>query len=353
MCRRKQSICTCPNNSNRVYVTGIASVFRTDDGGANWTGNLASNPGFINNGQITDINNCSGNSDYVYVTLGGYVYGQKVMYSNDAGTTWFNISGTLPAEVKVNCVAVDQFNNAYIGTDAGVFYQAVSFSDWTPFYNELPRVPVTDLAINQGAGKIRAATYGHGIWETNLFTPCDVNFGLIGTIAGDKFYQASGYISSNASIVGGSSTRVTVRAGNEIYLNPGFTVYESNTFSGILGACESGSVPQIIGRAADIPAPFINQQDKGDKTTLYSYGTITITQSKKETTVSINAVEAGNFLFIITDKIGLIQLMRIEEIIDAGKTITHPVTANLLKGKYYAHLYYDGKLVHVQELNVQ
>ncbi len=352
----QQSICTCPNNSNRVYVTGTGSIFRTDNGGSNWTpGNLAANPGFINNGQITDINVCSTNSDFVYVTTGGYVAGRKVFYSNDAGANWFNISGTLPAEVKVNCVAIDPFNNAYIGTDMGVYYQAVSSLDWTPFYNELPRVPVTDLAIHHGSGKIRASTYGHGIWETTLFTPCDANFNLTGYVAGDKFYQASNVITSDASILGGSETNVTARAGNEIVLNPGFIVFEYNVFNGILGACESGPVPQTKGRAADIPPLFMNQTDKGDNTTLYSYGTVTVSYSVKgEININIHAVKTGDFSLIITDKEGVNNLISINESIVEGKNILKLISSgNMVKGKYYAQLYCEGRLVHVQEVFVQ
>lgn len=348
-----QSITTCPNNANRVYVAGNNSVFRTDNGGTAWTANLANNPGFINNGQITDVNVCSANSDFVYVTLGGYTAGQKVMYSNNAGANWFSISGTLPAEVKVNCVAVDQFNNSYIGTDMGVYYQAATSSDWTPFFNGLPRVPVTGLVIHQGSSRIRASTYGHGIWETGLFTPCDVNFGLIGVVAGDKFYQASGFISSNASIVGGNTTKVTARAGNEIFLNDGFIVYEGNTFNGILGPCESAPVPPI--NAKGIPAHFISQADKGNDTTLYRYGYIRVHQpAQGNAGVTIKAEQPGDFSLVVTDKSGVEEFIRFNEHIAAGDSLSKSLPASgLVAGKYYVQLYYNGVLAHVQELIIQ
>jgi len=349
----RQSIITCPNNANRVYVVGTGSIFRTDNGGTNWTGNLAANPGFINNGQISDINVSSGNSDYVYVTLGGYAAGQKVMYSNNAGANWFSISGTLPAEVKVNCVAVDNGNNAYIGTDMGVYYQAVSSSDWTPYFNQLPRVPVTDLVINQGALRIRASTYGHGIWETGLFTPCDINFSLTGAIAGEQFYQASGTLSSTASIVGGNLTNVTARAGTELYLGPNFTVFEGNVFNGILGPCNSSPVfPITGGRSSDLPPAFINQADKGNDTTLYPYGFITISQqANAPASVTINAIRPGDFMVVVSDKTGNEELLRITQNFAAEGFIEKPLpTSSFLKGKYFVQLYFNGRLVHVQEL---
>jgi photosystem II stability/assembly factor-like uncharacterized protein len=353
----QQSICTCPSNSNRVYATGTNSIFRTDNGGTNWTGNLANNPGFINSGQITDINVCSSNSSLVYVTMGGYTAGQKVFYSNDAGANWINLSGTLPAAVKVNCVAADQGNNAYIGTDMGVFYQAVSSSDWTPFYNELPRVPVTDLAINQGSSRIRASTYGHGIWETELFTACEANYILSGIIEGDQFFQASNNITGIGTITGGNSTRVIARAGTEIILIPGFNVYESNTFRAMLGPCESGPVPtaRIKSGATDIPPVFMTQADKGDSSTLYKYGTITIDQSiKGKPNILIHTVQAGDFSIIISSETDDKNIIRIDEDLASEKTISKSIdVANFTKGKYYVQLYYNGRLTHIQELLVQ
>ncbi|MEO7313245.1 MAG: hypothetical protein ABIX01_22860 [Chitinophagaceae bacterium] len=354
----QQSICTCPNNSNRVYAAGTASIFRTDNGGTTWSGNLAANAGFINNGQITDVNVCSGNSDIVYATLGGYTAGQKVMYSTNAGASWFSISGTLPAEVKVNCVVADQNNNAYIGTDMGVYYQAATSSDWTPYYNELPRVPITDLAINQGASRIRASTYGHGIWETSLFTTCDVNLTLPSTIAGNKFYQASNFISAsgNTTIVGGNTTVVNARAGGEVYMGPDFTVYEGNVFNATLGACGSSPVPGPVSiRASDIPPVFLSQADRGNDSTLYQYGFITIDPPVGEiATVHLNAVKTGEFLIIVSDKSGSEDLLRISETLAAGAVISKTLAlASFAKGKYYVQLYFNGKLAHVQELLVK
>ena len=44
-------------------------------------------------------------------------------------------------------------------------------STWKYFSKGLPNVVVTDLKIQYKSGKIRAATYGRGLWESNLFTP--------------------------------------------------------------------------------------------------------------------------------------------------------------------------------------
>ena len=59
--------------------------------------------------------------------------------------------------------------DSYIGTDIGVFYRDNILGDWIPFSNGLPVVEVTDLEIQVSSGKLRAGTYGRGMWETALY----------------------------------------------------------------------------------------------------------------------------------------------------------------------------------------
>ncbi|MEO7482843.1 MAG: 3-coathanger stack domain-containing protein, partial [Ferruginibacter sp.] len=148
----------------------------------------------------------------------------------------------------------------------------------------------------------------------------------------------------------GNSTRVIFRAGNEIVLQPPFTVYDGNNFRGYIGPCDSGPVPTVRGEAA-VPF-FMNQVDKGDETTLCRYGYLTIDQSLHgNIDVTIHAVKAGNFLLIVTDKESGEMLPRISETMETDATILKPLNmTSIPKGKYYAQLYYNGKLAHVQEL---
>ncbi len=343
-------------NANRLYLLTGSGLFRTDNANRVWSADLTNNTGFGTSTLFTDVATCPTNSDRVYVTLGGYTANQKVFCSNDAGASWINISGTLPAAVKVNCVTVDDNNNVYIGTDMGVYYQAVSASDWTPFYNNLPRVVVTGLKINTNDGLIRASTYGRGIWETNLFSTCDADYIISGPIQGQKFYQASNRITTAASLAGNELTNVTAKAGNEILLADGFTVPERNRFNGIIGACETG--PVFTGRSTiksnnpkSIPN-FLLNIDKGDNTALYIYGQVLINNTVKENTFfTINAFKEGAFKVQIVNanEEELVPatsvLMKKDEII---KKEIHDF--NLPKGKHYIQLYYEGKLVHVQEL---
>ena len=43
-------------------------------------------------------------------------------------------------------------------------------TDWVPYMNGLPNVVVNELEINYNTQKIVAATFGRGIWESDLNT---------------------------------------------------------------------------------------------------------------------------------------------------------------------------------------
>jgi photosystem II stability/assembly factor-like uncharacterized protein len=348
----QQSICNCPSNANRIYVAGTSSIFRTDNAGSSWTSNIAANPGFTGSGRIADVNVCPTNSNYVYAVIGGYTAGRKVMLSYDAGANWTNISGTLPAEVNVNCVAVDNNNNAYIGTDMGVYYQAASESDWTPFFNELPRCPVTDLVINQAAGKIRASTYGAGIWETTLFSTCDFSYEITGDqngeVYGNRFYQASDNISSYATIKGTDSTLVTARAGREIILGNGFNVAENYRFNGLLGPCQQGLPPQ---RAA-APA-FVADVDKGNTEALYPYGTVHIINRKnKQPQCAIRKALPGTYQVVVANAADSVFWKKTIQATTATINVELNETHTMPPGQYFIKLFFEGRLVHFQELFV-
>ncbi len=340
----------CPSNTSRLYATDGISIWRTDNSGGAWSGNLAINPGFNTTATITALAVWPANADVIYAAVGSINNpGRKVYYSTNAGATWQNISGTLP-DVPVLSIAVDQNNNAYIGTDLGIYYQASSSSDWTPYYNGLPRIPVSALVINQAAGLIRAATYGHGVWQAPLFSPCDVNVFLSGAQASNQFYEVSNQINSNASVVGGSGTNIIYRAGNEVVLSPGFEVYETNTFRGYIGPCETGPVP--LAKMAQKPwlssytLPVTNNS-------LVPYGSIALlNMGDSSMNVQLNAVDTGNFIITLTGTYED-QWLANKEISVTTKGIQHQdIKIPLLPpGKYLLQLFFNRRLVHYQELD--
>lgn len=115
--------------------------------------------------------------EVVYVSCGrnGGVY-----KSLNRGRTWTDITGSLP-QVPVNSIVVEEDEDQpyreglYIGTDFGVYYRDNAMADWDVFDIGggwgLSNSPVMELEIHRNNSKLRAATFGRGLYETTLYTP--------------------------------------------------------------------------------------------------------------------------------------------------------------------------------------
>lgn len=181
-------------NNNVIYAAAIGKICRTGNNGTSWTNITSGLP--VSTAGITYIAVSNTDENKVWVTLTGYASGEKVYYSSNGGSTWTNYSGTLP-NIPVNCIVYQ--NNSqdavYIGTDFGVYYRDASMSDWIPFNTGLPNVIVYELEINYSIEKIRAATFGRSIWESDLNTTSGfaLDAGVmsiqnpVGTVCGNTF----------------------------------------------------------------------------------------------------------------------------------------------------------------------
>ena len=103
----------------------------------------------------------------IYVGLASYT-GNSAFVSTNGGTTWTNITGSI--SVPVNCFITQTgvAGTVYCGTDLGVQFSNNSGSTWQNFSTGMPGIIVKDLEIFYPTGKLRAATYGRGVWESNL-----------------------------------------------------------------------------------------------------------------------------------------------------------------------------------------
>ncbi len=117
---------------------------------------------------ISDIAVDPDNSDIVWITLGSFVEGQKVLRSTDGGITWENQSGCLPNIPFSSIICQGGANNQiYAGSDFGLYYKDDNLGDWI-FYADGPRALISDMEINRCANKIVVATMGLGLWEVDL-----------------------------------------------------------------------------------------------------------------------------------------------------------------------------------------
>lgn len=156
-----RSIALSESQASTIYCATINKLFATHDGGANWTTLMTTSAA------ISDIVVDPNNHQRCWVTLSGYSNGYKVIELN--GTSQKNISGSLP-NVPVNTITYQKNSpdRLYLGTDLGVFYTDKNLNDWIQLSNGLPNVVVADIKIHYKSGKLRAATYARGLWETTL-----------------------------------------------------------------------------------------------------------------------------------------------------------------------------------------
>jgi hypothetical protein len=127
---------------------------------------------------VTGIAVDPGNPSVAYVTFSGPGIGH-VWKTTDAGATWKNISGNLPAVDAYSLVADPRpFPNApqgrlYVGTQVGVYVSYDGGKTWQRLGQGLPNVPVVDLQFSQNFEILAAATQGRGVFtiSTDLNGP--------------------------------------------------------------------------------------------------------------------------------------------------------------------------------------
>ncbi len=159
----KTLLAVAPSNASVIYTGTSGALWRTIDGGTTW--NSLSVPG----SGMTSLAIHPTDPNTLWVVRSNYTAGQKVFKSTNGGSTWVNVSGTLP-NLPVNAVVYQNStsNGLYIGMDIGVYYKDDSMSDWELFAEGLPNAEVTDLEIDYTNSYLFASTFGRGIWKTEL-----------------------------------------------------------------------------------------------------------------------------------------------------------------------------------------
>ncbi|HHG83286.1 MAG TPA: T9SS type A sorting domain-containing protein, partial [Bacteroidetes bacterium] len=225
-----------PSNSNYIYVVKSSAVYKTTNGGTNWTNITTGLPG----SSYTYVAVSPTDPNRIYVTRSGWTANSKVFLSTNGGTTWTNYSGTGLPNVPANCIVYESGsdNGVYIGTDAGVYYRDDNETDWVDFSNGLPYCRVMEMEINPLANRLRAATFGRSIWESDLFgEACPDDLVLTGPLSGTQRIEANNTITSTNTINSGAN--ITFSAGIRITLNPGFSTVSGSTFNAVMEGCTS------------------------------------------------------------------------------------------------------------------
>ena len=171
--------------SGSTATSTVAWSDLTNNTVTNDTGNRFNTQGFDISSIAVDPSDTTGNT--VYATVMGFGVAH-VYRSVNGGGTWTNISANLP-NAPANSVAVDPNDplTVYVAMDTGV-YVATDITTcapssgagncWSVLGTALPNAPVLSLVASagvtlpgaSGAGALRAATYGRGIWQVPLVT---------------------------------------------------------------------------------------------------------------------------------------------------------------------------------------
>ncbi|MCC6463545.1 MAG: hypothetical protein IT260_23955, partial [Saprospiraceae bacterium] len=161
-----EALVIAPSNPNVILAARSNKLYKTTNLGANWSTYTV--PG---SAPITSITVHPWDPNIIYLTRGSYNAGSKVFRSTNGGGTWVNISGNLP-NVSTNTlyldVAPDSSYTLFVGNDLGVWYRRSTMNNWVGMNQNLPVTVVSDLELQKSSRRLRAGTFGRGIWEYDL-----------------------------------------------------------------------------------------------------------------------------------------------------------------------------------------
>ena len=159
-----------PGNSSIIYTIKENAVSRTTDGGMSWTDATGGLP--VGSAYMSNIAISNTDPDKVWIVFSGYNTDTKVYKTTDGGTTWTDVHSAALPNLPINTIVYlknDPNDAVYIGADIGIYYTNNTLTNWIPYFNDMANTKVTDLEIYYPTSKLRASTYGRGLWESTVY----------------------------------------------------------------------------------------------------------------------------------------------------------------------------------------
>lgn len=160
--QRFDVVSIAPSNPDYIYASKLDHTYFTWDGGDNWT--EITYPGVDH---IKDIVISETDPLNVYFLKSSSFI--KVYHSIDGAISFSTVASNIfQTTGSAICIENNTENGIYVGAEFGVYYTNDQLNSWILYSDQLPNVKVTDLEIVND--KLRAATYGRGVWESDIYS---------------------------------------------------------------------------------------------------------------------------------------------------------------------------------------
>jgi len=241
-----------PSNTSIIYAGSTGSVFKSIDGGGQWSASSSGMPNYLVRSLAIDPSNTS----ILYAGTNGY----GVFKSIDGGGQWSASSSGLPNNTDVNALAIDPSNTniIYAGTmSSGVFKSTNGGGSWSASNNGLTDTHVCALSIDpSNTSIIYAGTFygvyksidGGGHWNASGLTHEQVNVLSIDPSNTSIIYAAMACGVSKSTDGGGSwNPSESGLIDRCIYTLPIDPSNPSIIYAGIMGGAAGGVFKSIDG----------------------------------------------------------------------------------------------------------
>lgn len=139
-------------------------------GGMNNWQNISGNWGEF---RVSSVNHSSVDENTYFVALTGYINpdtSSKIFKTVDGGQNWTSIRGDLP-QIGINDLLIEPNGNDQIifaATDAGVFLTQNGGGNWEMMGTNLPTINVTEVELDYKNERLIAGTYARSIWSYDV-----------------------------------------------------------------------------------------------------------------------------------------------------------------------------------------
>ncbi len=171
------TVAESPLKAGVLYVgTDDGNLQVSRDGGKNWKNVIDRVPGVPKNTYVTRVIASFAKEGRAYVTFDGHRnddFRPYVYVTEDFGETWGSITNNLPHPANAIREHPRNQNLLFVGTEFGLFASFNRGAAWLAMKNNLPTVPVDDIAIHPRDNDLILGTHGRSIWVLDDLTPIE------------------------------------------------------------------------------------------------------------------------------------------------------------------------------------